>query len=89
MLRKTRIFVVIFFIVSVFIFGAYRLIKIISVDRTVPVINMKDDSITVSVEGGDSAILEGVTASDEKDGDITENLFIESRSTFLEKGKGR
>lgn len=87
MLRKTRIFVVIFFIVSVFIFGAYRLIKIISVDRTVPVINMKDDSITVSVEGGDSAILEGVTASDEKDGDITENLFIESRSTFLEKGR--
>ena len=28
-----------------------------------------------------------MTATDDKDGDITENLFIESRTTFLEKGR--
>ena len=37
-----------------------------------PVIEMDSESITVSVEGGDEAILEGVTATDKKDGDITE-----------------
>ena len=50
-----------------------------------PVIEMDSESITVSVEGGDEAILEGVTATDKKDGDITENLFIESRTNFFIK----
>ena len=71
MLRKTRAFVVIFFIISVFLFGGYTLIRAVSVDRTLPVIEMDSDEVTISVEGGDAAILEDVTASDEKDGDIT------------------
>ena len=87
MLRKTRIFVVIFFIFSVMIFVGYKLVTLISADRTIPVIEMDEDSITISVQGGDEAILEGVTAIDEKDGDISENLFIESKSNFVEKGR--
>ena len=87
MLRKSRTFVVIFFILSVAIFVMFRLARAAATDRTIPVIEMDSDSITVSVEGGDEAILEGVRATDGKDGDITDNLFIESRTTFLEKGR--
>ena len=87
MLRKTRVFVVLFFIISIVIFAGYRAKSALSTDRTIPVIDMDSDSVEVSVEGGDKAILEGVTATDEKDGDITENLFIESRSNFIEKGR--
>ena len=87
MLRKSRTFVVIFFILSVAIFTVFRLTKAMATDRTIPIIEMDSDAITVSVAGGDEAILEGVTATDDKDGDITENLFIESRTTFLEKGR--
>lgn len=87
MLRKSRTFVVIFFFLSVVIFVMFRLVKIASADRTIPVIEMASDSITVSVRGGDEAILEGVKAMDAKDGDITESLFIESRSSFFEKGR--
>lgn len=87
MLRKSRTFVVIFFIFSVAIFVMFRLARAAATDRTIPVIEMDSDSITVSVEGGDEAILEGVRATDGKDGDITDNLFIESRTTFLEKGR--
>lgn len=87
MLRKTRIFVIIFFVFSVLVFSGYRFTSVIAEDRTIPVIKMDSESITVSVEGGDDAILEGVTAIDEKDGDITENIFIESRSNFIEKGR--
>lgn len=86
MLRKSRIFVVVFFIVSLIIFGSYTLIRAVTVDRTIPVINMDSDEVTVSVKDGDKAILEGITASDEKDGDITQNLFVESKSNFIEKG---
>ena len=87
MLRKSRTFVVIFFILSVAIFVMFRLARAAATDRTIPVIEMDGDSITVSVEGGDKAILEGVRAMDGKDGDITKNLFIESRTPFLEKGR--
>lgn len=87
MLRKTRLFVIIFFIISVALFVMFRLARAASADRTIPVIEMESDSITVSVEEGDEAILEGVRATDGKDGDITKNLFIESRTTFLDKGR--
>lgn len=87
MLRKSRMFVVVFFTISVVVFVIYHAVRITTNDRTIPVIEMDSDSIVVSVKGGDEAILEGVTATDGKDGDITENLFIESRTTFFEKGR--
>ncbi len=87
MLRKSRTFVVIFFIISVAIFTVFRVTRAIATDRTLPVIEMDSESITVSVKDGDEAILNGVKAKDGKDGDISDNLFIESRTTFLEKGR--
>lgn len=87
MLRKTRVFVILFFLISVLVFGGYYIMHAVTTDRTVPVIEMNSDTVTVSVEGGDEAILEGITAIDEKDGDITNDLFIEYRSDFKdEKG---
>ena len=87
MLRKSRLFVVVFFIISLAIFVVFHIVRIATTDRSVPVIEMDNNSVTVSVEGGDAAILQGVTATDKKDGDITENLFIESRTAFLERGR--
>lgn len=87
MLKKTRIFVVIIFLFAVLIFAMYHLTRTATMDRTIPVIEMDSESISVSVKSGDSAILEGVTAKDGKDGDITNQLFIESKSAFIEKGK--
>ena len=47
MLRKSRTFVVIFFILSVAIFTAFRLTKAMTTDRTIPIIEMDSDAITV------------------------------------------
>lgn len=82
MLKRTRVFVILFFILSAAIFGGRRAYVMLHTDRSYPVINVPSESITVSVKGGDAAILEGVTASDASDGDLTDQLFIESRSTF-------
>ena len=87
MLRRTRIFVIIFFVFSVAVWGGYRLYERTNRDTTIPVITMDSGSITVPVEGYEEAIMEGVSAKDEKDGDLTDKVFIESRSTFIGKGK--
>lgn len=56
-------------------------------DRTEPVISMDDSTVTVSVSDDESAILAGVTASDDKDGDVTDRLVISSLTPFTDEGK--
>ena len=87
MLRRTRVFVILFFLISVAIWKGYDFYAGIQADRSLPVITMASESVTVSVKDGDSAILEGVTAEDAGDGDLTDRIFIESRRNFIEKGK--
>ena len=87
MLRRTRIFVIIFFLFSVSVWGGYKIYARSHADTSSPVITMDETSVTVSVEDGDKGILEGVRAEDKKDGDLTDQIFIESRSNFIEKGR--
>lgn len=87
MLRRTRIFVLIFFLFSVSVWGGYKIYARAHTDTTSPVITMDETTVTVSVEDGEKAILEGVKAEDKKDGDLTDQIFIESRSNFIEKGR--
>lgn len=87
MLRRTRVFVILFFLISVAIWKGYDFYAGLQADRSLPVITMASESVTVSVKDGDSAILEGVTAEDAGDGDLTDRIFIESRRNFIEKGK--
>lgn len=82
MLKRTRVFIILFFLLAAATFGGRRAYVMMHTDTSYPVINVPSDSITVSVEGGDAAILEGVTATDASDGDLTDQLFIESRSVF-------
>ena len=55
-------------------------------DKTIPVITVPDGVFEVSVNARDEDILEGVTAYDKKDGDITDDLIIESISKFSSDG---
>lgn len=87
MLRRTRIFVILFFLVSVAVWKGYDIFTSLRTDRSVPVITMTSESVNISVKDGDAAILNGVTAEDASDGDLTDKIFIESRKNFVEKGK--
>lgn len=87
MLRRTRVFVILFFLLSVAISKGYDAYVSIKEDKSIPVIKLESESITVSVKDGDAAILQGVTAEDAKDGDLTDSIFIERRGRFVEKGK--
>ena len=56
-------------------------------DSSGPEISMETDTITVSVKDDESALLQGVTAMDRKDGDVTESIVVENLSAFLSEGK--
>ena len=86
-MRRIRIAVCLIFLASCGIFGVYMFQTRMVEDHTPPVITCREDTISVSVEAQDEEILSGVTASDDKDGDITDSVRISSMSHFIEKGK--
>ena len=87
MFRKTRIAVIIIFILTVIGYGAFTIYEKKNADQTRPEIEMDSPSIVISVNDEESAIFQGMKAYDEKDGDVSENLIVESLSNFYEKGK--
>lgn len=55
-------------------------------DNTYPVITVEDEMLNVSITATEKELLQGVTAYDEKDGDLTDELIVESISRFTQKG---
>lgn len=52
------------------------------VDNRGPVIHVEDPLVEVSVKDGEKQLLEGVTASDSSDGNVTDSVEVENISTF-------
>ena len=72
-------------IATLILFGVYNYHIYQTSDKDGPVINMDKDLIEVSVKDDTSALLEGVTAFDEKDGDVTDSIGIESITEFIDE----
>lgn len=87
MLRIIQRIVVLFFIVSVILFAAAGWKTARVRDKDGPEVKMDADSITISIDGSYEDILAGVTASDRKDGDVTDTLVVQGLSNFIEKGR--
>lgn len=58
----------------------------IKTDTTIPVITVEDGVLEVSVKAKEADLFKGVKATDEKDGDISYRLLVESIGRFTEKG---
>ena len=58
-----------------------------SLDTTPPVIDMESKIIIENVDATERKLLKGVRATDEKDGDLTAGLVVESVSKFTDKKK--
>ena len=87
MFRKTRIFVIILFLFAIGVFSGYSLYQRFMVDKKPPVITMDQPTIHVKCADPDSEYLKGVTAQDNKDGDVTDSLMIETKTNFIEPGR--
>lgn len=85
-MKVLRNIVVIVFAACLIFFG-YTVFKGMSEsDDTYPEIHFDEDTIYLNVGDGEERLLEGVTAYDRKDGDLSPKVFIESISNFVEPG---
>lgn len=85
-MRNVRIAVIVFCILSLGLFGAGIIREKQNEDPTKPVITSDRDTLEVSVNYDESDLLEGLTASDERDGDLTDEILPGEFSQFIEKG---
>lgn len=67
-------------------FEGYRIMDRLASDTKAPQIEMDAQLVEVSVSAPRSAFLEGVTAWDEKDGDVTDSLVVERVSLADQNG---
>lgn len=86
MIKNLKVMSAILFAVSLLLFGGVTVYSRVSEDKTAPVIEMDDSEITVSTKDAREAVLAGVKAYDDKDGDVSGQLIVESMGNFIEKG---
>ncbi|MBQ3045687.1 MAG: hypothetical protein IJD49_07050 [Clostridia bacterium] len=83
-MRILRLATVALFAVTLLIFSVFFVSEKIGTDRSHPVIEAAEGVLEVDVDVTDEELLEGVTAFDKKDGDITSDIVVESVSRFIE-----
>lgn len=86
-MRKIRIISIIIFALAVASYIAVTLKHSRVDDNIAPRISMSADSIEVSVEDDEEALLQGVSATDSNDGDVSDTLIVESMGQFLSPGR--
>ena len=85
-MRALRILLLILFIVTAAFFGLDRFKAHKDKDTNAPQINSKSDELHLSVKSSDKDLLVGLTAEDDRDGDVTSTLVIAGKSNFIEEG---
>ena len=77
MKKKGNILLVLLIIACVAVFYGYRTLDTMRTDNDAPVIYMDAEIPEVSVKDPKSALLQGISAEDKQDGDVTASLVVE------------
>lgn len=80
LLNKTGILM--FIVVSV-LFSMFTHRRSQGVDSSGPKMSIEQEVLEVSVNDPEEKLLEGITATDKKDGDVTDSVVLESLSAFI------
>lgn len=83
-MRRVRIAVAALFVMSAVLLALATGWNLLTADRTMPTIQCPETPLYLSVYDGEEMILAGVTASDEKDGDLTDQIFIQGIGTSVQ-----
>lgn len=81
-MKKLRIFWAVVVVLVAAAFTAYRIIEIQKEDSSGPVFSCDQTELEVSIQDGDDVLLQGITAQDKKDGDVTSSVLVEKISNF-------
>ncbi len=85
-MRALRGIIIVLFVVATALFSVFYVREKINTDNTIPVIKVESELLEVSFNATDEELLQGVTAYDEKDKDLTDRIIVESVSNFLDDG---
>ena len=83
-----RLFAIVMVVLTALSVGGvilYSVHKNMATGGASPEIHFAKDQIDVETGSGEEALLEGVTATDKEDGDVTDSVMVESISQFVEK----
>lgn len=85
-MRIVKMALIIAFVLSFGVFGVTEAIQFAGRDRTVPEITSDREVLEIPCDYTQEQLLEGLTASDGTDGDLTSQIIPGSFSRFIEKG---
>lgn len=88
-MKVFRIIVSVLFVITTIAASIVFITELVETDKTIPIIKVEDKMIEVSLQATDEELLRGITAYDEKDKDLTDQIVIESISRFIEKGTSK
>lgn len=86
MIRLLRVCSIAVLAVAATLFAFATVREQLSQDKTLPTITAESEAIEVPCEYTDSQLLAGVTASDEKDGDLTDQILVGNFTSFIDPG---
>ena len=86
MMRILQRITVLIFAVVLCLFVLFAWKEQVNADDSWPEVLLETPELEVGIQLSTQELLAGVTAQDEKDGDLTDKILIESISPFLEKG---
>lgn len=84
-MKKIKIATLSLLIISTTAFIFFSVYDLVKRDTKPPVITC-DKEITVSIEAEEKELLKGVTAKDNRSGDVTDSVVVEKISPFTEEG---
>ena len=86
-MKKLKILIFICFCVAAVMYGTMRIRIKSAQDLVPPVVTVDSDTIELSVQAEDADYLSGVTAADNRDGDVTDSLVVAEKSNFISPGR--
>lgn len=78
MKKRNLLYIALMVLCLVVLFG-YRTVSWLSADTAAPEISIDEQLLQVSVQDPESALFQGMTAKDRRDGDVSASLVVESR----------
>ena len=87
MTKRQKITTFILIAIVCLVFAGYMLFAHILVPDTRPEISASSDVINISVHDDRSRLMEGISAYDAEDGDLTDSIILESVSKFIRRGE--
>ncbi len=86
MMRLLKVFTIIIVIIAAGLFAVSEILQYLNTDHTLPEITAESETLEIPCEYTQEQLLEGVRASDEKDGNLTDQIIVGSFSRFIEPG---